>query len=233
MSLPGRWDSWRGHDPRAGVLVIVIGVALAAFVTLALALAVAPAFERFDVTLSAAIRGLEAPGLELLARGMTVIGDTGPMALLTLATAFALWVRGRRTEAVVLIVAVAGGALIGHALKIGFHRVRPALEFARIDLPPTYSFPSGHALASFIYFAFVSFTLLLNERRLWRSVAGVAAALAVAAGIALSRVYLGVHYLGDIIAAWLVGSAWLAFVVLVAARWSAGTNLTEPGEARR
>jgi undecaprenyl-diphosphatase len=219
--LPGRQERWQ-RDPRAGVLVIVAGVALAAFVGLAVALLIAPAFVSADIAVSAAIRSIDLPGLEAFARFATHVGDFWPIAGLTAVTAAILWARGRRAEAVMVVVAVLGSALLGAGLKQVFMRVRPALEVARIPLPETYSFPSGHALSSVVYFGSLIFVALVDVRRLGRALLLVGACGLVALTISFSRVYLGVHYLGDVVGAWLLGFSWLALVVLVSARWGAG-----------
>ena len=223
--LPGRQERWR-RDPRAGVLVIVAGIALAGFIAVAAALLLAPAFVSVDVAVSAAIRSVEAPGLERLAILATRLGDLWPLTALTLLTAGVLYARGRKSEAVVVVLTVLGGVLIGAALKQVFLRVRPALELARIPVPETYSFPSGHALASVLYFGSLGFVALIDDRRLGRAVLVVAGCLFAALSISMSRVYLGVHYLGDVVAAWFLGVAWLAAVVMVSARWAA----SRPGE---
>lgn len=226
MTIPGRQDHWR-RDPRAGVLVIVAGLGLAGFVALAAALLLAPAFMDADGVISAAIRGIDVPGIETFARAATAVGDFWPMAALTAVTAAILWARGRRVEAVMLVVAVLGGALVGAGLKQVFMRLRPALDVARIPLPDSYSFPSGHALASFLYFGSLAFVALIDVKRLSRAVAIVAACTAAAFAIAFSRVYLGVHFLGDVVGAWLLGFAWLSAVLVVSARWGAGDPAAE------
>jgi undecaprenyl-diphosphatase len=106
--------------------------------------------------------------------------------------------------------------------------VRPALEVARLPLPDTYSFPSGHALSSLLFFGSVGFLIVLHERRLGRAAVGVALCVLAALSIAFSRVYLGVHYLGDVIGSWLLGTGLIALVVLVSARWGAGSDGDEP-----
>lgn len=226
MTIPGRQDHWR-RDPRAGVLVIVAGLGLAGFIALAAALLLAPAFMDADGVISAAIRGIDVPGIETFARAATAVGDFWPMAALTAVTAAVLWARGRRVEAVMLVVAVLGGALVGAGLKQVFMRLRPALDVARIPLPDSYSFPSGHALASFLYFGSLAFVALIDVKRLSRAVAIVAACTAAAFAIAFSRVYLGVHFLGDVVGAWLLGFAWLSAVLVVSARWGAGDPAAE------
>ena len=221
MMLPGRQEHWR-RDPRAGILVIVAGIGLAGFIALTAALLLAPAFMEADAVMSAAIRGIEAPGLESFARVVTAAGDFWPVAALTALTSAVFWARRRRVEAVMMVVAVLGGVLVGAGLKQVFMRLRPAFEVARIPLPESYSFPSGHALASFLYFGSLAFVALIDVRRLSRAVAIVAGCTVAASSVALSRVYLGVHYLGDIVGAWLLGLVWLSAVLMVSARWGAG-----------
>jgi len=133
-----------------------------------------------------------------------------------------LWAKGRRAEALLVIVTVAVGVALGYGVKLAVQRVRPALEHARIAIPGTYAFPSGHALASMLYFGIVGFVVMLTERRLKLSALVIGACLAITVLVGLSRVYLGVHYLGDVVGAWLLGAAWLAIMVLVGASWGAG-----------
>lgn len=220
--LPGRRESWQ-RDPRVGVLVIVAGIAFTAFVVLGVALLAFPAWVRVDMAVSEAIRSIQIPGLRAFCTYATRLGDFWPMVLLTCAAAALLFLRGKRTSAATLVLAVLSGSAFGAALKLLFARARPALEVARIPLPETYSFPSGHALTSLLFFGTLAFLVLLHEKRLRRAIV-VAVLCAIAAlTIALARVYLGVHYLGDVVGSWLLGAGWLSVVVLVSARWGAGS----------
>lgn len=213
-------DSWQ-RDPLPGMLVIVVGVLLAGFLALGLALHLAPAFERMDVALSADIRALTWPWLEPTARAASWLGDFSRMAALTLATGCALWFGGRRTSAATLVLTVGVGSALGAGLKLLFGRVRPALEVARIAPPESYSFPSGHALSSLLFFGCVAFLIILHVKSLKRALAAAGLCGLAAFMIAISRVYLGVHYFGDIVGAWLLGFGLLTVMVLVSARWGA------------
>lgn len=213
-------DSWQ-RDPFPGVLVIVAGLLLAGFLALGLALLFAPAFMRADMALSADIRAITWSWLEPVARGASWLGDFSRMAALTVATGVALWLGGRRTSAATLVLTVALGSLIGAALKLLFGRIRPALEVARIALPESYSFPSGHALTSLLFFGTVAFLIVLHVKSLRWSVAGASLCALAAFTIAISRVYLGVHYLGDMVGSWLLGFGLLMVMVLTSARWGA------------
>lgn len=220
--LPGRQERWQ-RDPRVGVLVIVAGLAFSAFVALGIALLVFPAWVELDLALSASIRSIDLPGLRAFCTTATRLGDFWPMVVLTGAAAALLYGRGNRTSALTLVLAVLSGSAFGAVLKMLFARARPALEVARIPLPETYSFPSGHALTSLLFFGTLAFLTLLHDRRLPRAIAVSALCSVAALTIALARVYLGVHYLGDIVGSWLLGAGWLSLVVLVSARWGASS----------
>lgn len=216
------------------MLVVTAGVAFAAFIALGLGLVFAPALMDLDMAVSEAIRSISIPGLEPFARFATTAGDFWPMAILTVATAALFFARGNRTSAATLVLGVLSGSGFGALLKLLFARVRPALEVARIPIPETYSFPSGHALTSLLFFGSLAFLIVLHERSLRRAAVATALCAAAALTIALARVYLGVHYLGDVVGSWLLGAAWLAVVVLVSARWGASStesDFSEPGEA--
>lgn len=218
--LPMRQESWR-RDPRVGTTVVLGGVALALFLELATAVLLAPAFISADVAVSNAVRAIAFPGLAHAARVATWLGDFWPMTVLTVIGVVACALRGKSTSAVMLAVVVPLGAAFGNLLKLVFMRARPAVD-SLIDMPHSYSFPSGHAVASFVLFATLSFLAVLHRRSLGRAIVYVALFMLTAAAITLSRVYLGVHYLGDAVGGWLFGSAWLAFMVLVFARWGTG-----------
>jgi undecaprenyl-diphosphatase len=121
-----------------------------------------------------------------------------------------LWHRRTRALAVSLAVAIASQATLVWALKLAFGRLRPwvALSLPRpFGAPLDPSFPSGHAAGSFCVATF----LLVALPVAWpaggaRARALGAGGLALAALVALSRVYLGVHFPSDVLAGALLGS---------------------------
>lgn len=108
-----------------------------------------------------------------------------------------------------LALAVPGGMLLNAALKQLFQRARPSFDEPLLTLT-TYSFPSGHAAGSTVFYGLLAVYLVcaIKPAR-WRWMI-VLSALGLVALVALSRLYLGVHYLSDVLAGIVVGIAWLA-----------------------
>jgi undecaprenyl-diphosphatase len=116
------------------------------------------------------------------------------------------------TLSLVWVLALTAGAV--WLLKLAVHRARPCYALAGVSClwgqPPTdFSFPSGHAAGSFAFAVFVGTVVLLSEdsriRPAWRL--GVCVIVVGAATcIALSRVYLGVHFPGDVVAGACLGA---------------------------
>src|SRR5262249_39061805 len=149
------------------------------------------------------------PGLTLLFRCLTLLGSQAVVIGVSACAALTLAVRGRREEALLIVLAMAGAEVLEYLLKIGIQRPRPE-PFFGVRLPGSYSFPSGHALLSSCCYAPLA---ALGSGSL-RWIATVALVLA----IGFSRVYLGVHYPTDVIAGYVAAMVWMPVVVAVHAR---------------
>ena len=94
------------------------------------------------------------------------------------------------------------------ALKNAFHRSRPAWDDP-ILMIGSFSFPSGHAIAATLLYGFLAaFVVRKVQAWRWQVLAVLAAGLLILL-IGFSRLYLGVHYLSDVLAGMAAGSAWL------------------------
>jgi undecaprenyl-diphosphatase len=122
------------------------------------------------------------------------------------------WYRRAHYWLVVVLVAVPGGMLLNVALKHVFQRARPTLEDPLLTLS-TYSFPSGHTAAATVFYGLLACYLVRRVRGWPARAAIVAACVAMVMLVALSRMYLGVHYLSDVLAASAEGAAWLAVCI--------------------
>lgn len=159
---------------------------------------------------------LRTPTLDLWVTAFTNLGQTLPMVLIAGFGTMALFLRYRRRTVWVLMGVAAAGSvsftLVGKAL-VG--RSRPPLEFAVPPYEASFSFPSGHTLNSTVVAGMLAYLVCVLSARRWLRVLGVVTASVWALGMGLSRVYLGHHWLTDVMFAWLFGLGWLALLITV------------------
>jgi len=166
----------------------------------------------YDVAALRGVLAVRTPGRTSAMLALTSVGGglvAGPFAL-----AFGAWlraVRGGRTAAFYIVACLTGWGTEA-LLKYGFGRARPT-AIPRLHGAGWVSFPSGHAMTSTIIFGLA--IVLVTER--YRDTAGsritIVAGSLLIAGIAFSRVYLGVHYPTDVLAGMLGGWAWIGAVL--------------------
>jgi undecaprenyl-diphosphatase len=142
-----------------------------------------------------------------LTLGLSLLNDTLSLLVASALVAAALAWRGHADWAWQL-GAVPTGMLLNVALKHLFQRARPALDAPLVHLA-TYSFPSGHGVASTVFYGTLALLALAQAHRRSTRAAAVAGALAMIALVCFSRVYLGAHYFSDVLAAVCVGVVWL------------------------
>ena len=150
------------------------------------------------------------PALTQIMRVVTFFGSVVFVAVASSCIAIFLIVRKWWYPLLLLTLAVGGGSLLNILLKHFFHRQRPVLENPLLTLT-SFGFPSGHTMGSTLFYGVLA-VFVAQSVPTWRRrvLAFWIAALAVAL-VGLSRIYLGAHYLTDVVGAVAVGLAWLAF----------------------
>ena len=139
-------------------------------------------------------------------RDVTSLGSFVVLTIVTIVTVVQLLLSGKRGIAVYIGLAVASGTVISTVLKMLFDRPRPDIPGAPHVF--TSSFPSGHATVSGVVFLTIAavLTAATRSKRLKIFYLGVGLFLTLIVGI--SRIYEGVHYPTDVLAGWMIGSAW-------------------------
>lgn len=208
----------------AGLVIPVLG-ATAFAVLLVLVTLDSPvlAVDRWIATrLNDAVAG--NPVLVTVLERVTALGG-GPTVTVVLTTlTVALLIRRRLRLAVYVAVTGAGAAVLSPTVKMLVGRLRPTVETPIASVGGG-SFPSGHALGSIVTYGVLLLVLLPVLRPRWRRPVIVAVILLVAA-IGFTRLALGVHYLSDVLAGWLLGLGWLAVTTFAFRAWRRGAGLT-------
>jgi membrane-associated phospholipid phosphatase len=134
----------------------------------------------------------------------------GSVMALMLAAYF--YFRQQRYWLTTTLVVLPGGMLLNVLLKYVFHRARPSFDNPLLTLA-TYSFPSGHTANAALLYGLLACWLWVNHRSVGARAAIAAGACLMVALVGISRMYLGVHYLSDVMAAAAEGCAWLAVCI--------------------
>jgi membrane-associated phospholipid phosphatase len=228
-----RWNNRTGHflasamhrassllGPHGAlILTLLFGAVLAACLT-ALSAQVYEAVTEadgvagLDHPMLAAGKSLRSPGLDVLVTAYTDVGGTIGMPILAVAAAVVLSVRRRSwTPAILIVAAGAGSLLMTIAGKRLIGRTRPDLTDAVPPYEYSASFPSGHSLNSIVIAGILAYLVILRLKTTRARILTAAAAAVFALTMGLSRVYLGHHWLTDVLAAWTLGAAWLTLII--------------------
>lgn len=163
------------------------------------------------------IHAFRSPLLDGIAFTFTWIGSPVGIVLISILIVAGLWLRKRYVDIGMYGAVLIGASVMVLTLKIFFHQLRPQV-FPPLVHETSFSFPSGHSLTSFSAWGFVAWWVVsIDPRKVWRWVLGALGVL-VAALVALSRLYLGVHWPTDVLAGFFLGFGWVA-VCAFGQRW--------------
>lgn len=152
---------------------------------------------------------------------ITTLGSPLVLSVVTAIVAIVKWRNRHRGTALFLVLATAGGYGVGLALKQHYARARPILTQA-FQGDHGYSFPSGHALGSAVVLGAFAYLVIRSRQGLRIKLLSVVLAFLLLVAVCWSRVYLGVHWLTDVIAGAGLGLVWLLAAILAQeiGRWT-------------
>lgn len=172
----------------------------------------------FDSMVISSIQGMESSKLTAILKFFTFIGTTQVILVISFFVLIFLYtVLRHRSELILFSIVMVGTPIINLLLKKFFHRARPELH--RLIEIGGYSFPSGHAMNAFSFYAIIAFLLWRHiPNRLGRTALIIFSCLFILL-IGISRIYLGVHYPSDILAGYFASCLWLTIAVWIFQRY--------------
>lgn len=194
-------------------LLAVLAVSLFVFVSYWAVIAGDPAPTPGDMTAADVVRELRTGWLTTLAKGLTNVGSAWAILPVALIAALVLAARSNWAEFWVVVAGTTLVFLLNTDIKEIVDRPRPedGLVGARGK-----AFPSGHAAHSMLYVWLAATVSLRLRPGLPAGTALVIAGILLAAGIGLTRVYLGVHYFSDVVGGWALGASVFSLCAAIA-----------------
>lgn len=190
---------------------VTIPLVAGVFVFLAIAAAIddGSMLRRWDEPVTRFLMDLRSPGLDGIVKALSTLGGLTIISLVAVLLLLLVW-HECRSLALVLLAASLARPLLEWSLKALIDRPRPDLD--RIVPGNGPSFPSGHVMAAIAIWGLLPpvIAVVSGRRAAWWWSVGISAAVIVVVGF--SRVYLGVHWMSDVIGALLLGCLYLLAV---------------------
>ncbi|MGZ5083903.1 MAG: phosphatase PAP2 family protein [Usitatibacter sp.] len=205
----------RPRDIRFWIAMAVLGAAAIAFSVIARSVVTVSPVLNQDLQVSVWLHTHGNPVFTAFLYAITQVHSPVGISILSIVLACFLWRHGDRFWVLSLAVAVPGGMLLNTLLKHVYARARPKWDDPLLTALTTDSFPSGHAAGATLFYGFLAAYMVWRMKRGWpRALAVLGCALMVAL-VGFSRIYLGVHYLSDVLAAVSMSTVWLVLSLIV------------------
>ena len=165
-----------------------------------------------DILINSRISEIWNPYLNKFMIFITEIGSSLILGILSLILLIYLFYKKRYKNSILVIISMIGGLIIRTILKISIQRLRP--ENSLIS-ETGYSFPSGHALMSVIFFLLLIYLFHKEIKNKIIQVIFIAINVILILLISFSRIYLNVHWFSDVVGGLIIGISWLIISIII------------------
>nr|WP_244318568.1 bifunctional DedA family/phosphatase PAP2 family protein [Roseibium hamelinense] len=216
---PDRVSQWiaRNFDPEhprsAGMLAsaVLLLITMPLFFWIMGEVAPGEPMVRADIAILNLFESLRTPIGDKLMIAATMLGDGIVVGVVAAAVAIYLFARRAWRRAIGFLIAIGVTAVFVPTLKLLLHRSRPMDLYTGAD---AFSFPSGHATLNAVLYGICA-VLIAHDRSRWAK-AGIFTVTAILViTIGFSRVYLGAHWMSDVLAGLLFGTAMVSAFAFV------------------
>jgi membrane-associated phospholipid phosphatase len=204
------------RDIRFWIAIGVLVAASAAFAVIADAVSDNSPILKQDLQVSVWLHTHGSPVFSAFLYAITQVHSPVGMTIMSVLLAVMLWRQGHHYWTLSLGLAVPGGLLINTIIKLIFNRDRPIWDDPLMTLSSA-SFPSGHTAGATLFYGFIAAYMVWNTKQRWAQAVIVVGCALMVALVGFSRIYLGVHYLSDVLAAVSMSLVWLV-ICLIAVR---------------
>lgn len=190
------------------IFIIVFVLLLATFLGITDSIVNSSSMVKIDNTFTHYLFNLRTPALANFFYVVTSFGGQAVIIFLLLVASLYLFFKKEMAYLYALLLTFIGTEGSVFLIKIFINRDRPGQDLA-FYLEKSKSFPSGHSAASMAFYGFVTYYLMHHiVKRNYRTIAVICGTLVIGL-IGFSRLYLGVHFLSDVLGGFLVGGLWL------------------------
>lgn len=176
----------------------------------------------FDMPIIHTVQGAETDLLTTIMKTFTIIGSTKTAVVLVILFLAILAAKKLYKQAIFAAIVIGGTAVLNQGLKFIFQRPRP--EFHRMVDVGGYSFPSGHTMMAFSIYTVIAYLIWYHVKSSAVRTLITLFAVVMIFMIAVSRIYLGVHFPSDIAGGVLLSAAWFIAAAAVYIRRFKGIN---------
>ncbi|CTQ55438.1 Inner membrane protein YabI [Roseibium album] len=201
------------HPRSAGMLAsaLLLLISVPAFFWLMGEVAPGEPMVRADIAILNLFDSLRTPIGDKIMVFMTSLGDGLVVAGVTIGVAAYLFARKAWRRGIGFVIAMAGTAMFVPLFKLLLHRSRPMELYAGAD---AYSFPSGHATLNTVLFGICA-VLIAHDLSRWAKASIFTVFATYVITIGFSRIYLGAHWMSDVLAGLFFGTAMVAAFAFV------------------
>lgn len=198
---------------------IIFGICVIAIITILIGILKFKVLHIDTWAIETIVKGMRTDFLTIIFKGITLLGEAKvllPIAMIGAAIGFFVFKDHKRTVCFAGNLIVIAG--INWVIKHIIQRPRPD-ESLRLVTEDGYSYPSGHAMVTTAFYGLIVFYVYnYVENKILRNAICIGLSLLILL-IDFSRVYLGVHYLSDVLSGTLISIAYLIVAITVAKKY--------------